>query len=235
MKRPHYELFADLVSYPTAELPRAVSALRTALRGYPPEAEAELARFAEQLRTSSPLSDLELEDMQELFTRSFDIQSITTLYVGYVAFGDDYKRGELLVNLNRELRDVGVEIGCELSDHLANVLRLVARWEDEEAVAELVSMVLSPSLERMVAEFATERISAREALYKKHYKTLIETSDRAAMYQHVLRALVEVLRREFIISDSPLPEASGDFLGSIKRELEIEARGEGYRSVGRTP
>ncbi len=43
------------------------------------------------------------------------------------------------------------------------------------------------------------------------------------------------LRHDFELTESPLPETSMDFLGSIKRELEIEARGEGQRPIGRTP
>jgi len=235
VKRRHYDLFADVFAYPTAELPLGVMELRAMLAASCPEAAAPLAVFAEQLGTTTSLNDEELDDLQEVFTRSFEIQSITTLHVGYVAFGDDYKRGELLVNLNRELRDVEVELGNELSDHLSNVLRLLARWEDDAAVTELVSMVVYPCLEKMLCEFATERMVARDALYKKHYKTLIEASERVAMYQHALRALLESVRHDFEIIESPLPEKSRDFLSAIKMELEIEARGEGYRPIGRTP
>lgn len=235
MKRPLYELFARLFRYPTAELPLEVAELRAALAPSYPEAAAELRLFAEQLRETGVLSAKPLDDLQEVFTRSFEVQSIATLDVGYVAFGDDYKRGELLVNLNRELRDLGVELGVELSDHLSNVLRLLARWEDEEAAAELVSIVLYPSLVKMLREFTTERMVAREAMYKKHYKTLIEASDRVTMYQHALRALFEVVQRDFEIAETPVPAATHDFLSSIKRELEIEARGEGHRRTGRTP
>lgn len=235
MIRPHYELFAHLFTYPTVELPLRVAELRASLEASCPAAAAELALFADQLGGVRALGRKELDDVQEIFTRSFEIQSIATLDVGYVAFGDDYKRGELLVNLNRELRDAGVEAGVELSDHLSNVLRLIARWRDEDAVGELVSMVLHPSLEKMVREFTTERMVAREALYKKHYKTLIETSDRVTMYQHALRALLEVVRSDFELLENPLPETSSDFLSSIKRELEVEARGEGHRHTGRTP
>ena len=235
MRRPLYELFARLFSYPTAELPLLVAELRAKLEGPCPDAAAELVQFAEQLRTTGPLGGAELDDLQEVFTRSFEIQSITTLDVGYVAFGDDYKRGELLVNLNRELRDAGVEAGVELSDHLSNVLHLLARWQDDEAATELVSMVLHPSLGRMLREFDTERMVAREALYRKHYKTLLEASNRVTLYQHALRALLEVIRGDFELVESPLPETSSDFLSSIRRELEMEARGEGHRHAGRTP
>lgn len=34
-----------------------------------------------------------VEELQELFLRSFDLQAITTLDIGFVLFGEDYKRG----------------------------------------------------------------------------------------------------------------------------------------------
>ena len=68
-------------------------------------------------------------------------------------FGDDYKRGELFVNLNREHAKAGVDCGSELPDHLPNVLRSIAKWEHEELVAEFVEEILHPALARMIAEF----------------------------------------------------------------------------------
>ena len=47
---------------------------------------------------------------EEIYTRTFDVQAITTLDVGYVLFGDDYKRGELLVNLNNEHTKAGNDL-----------------------------------------------------------------------------------------------------------------------------
>ncbi len=84
-------------------------------------------------------------------------------------FGDDYKRGELLVNLNREHGAAGIDCGDELPDHLPNVLRLLARWEDRELAAEFAEEILHPALERMVAEFEPRpqrgtRRAVREAL-----------------------------------------------------------------------
>ena len=45
-------------------------------------------------------------------------QVLATLDIGYVLFGDDYKRGELLANLNQEHRKANNDCGTELADHL---------------------------------------------------------------------------------------------------------------------
>lgn len=226
-----YDLLAELFSYPQSDFPERVGLIREALNGTYPKAAQEMALFAGLLpQAEGHLSTELLDEMQELFTRSFEVQSATTLDVGYVAFGDDYKRAELLVNLNREHREAGVDCGVELSDHLVNVLRLLARWEDADTVAEFVELILHPCVERMIDEFGPERMEQRNALYKKHYKTLIVTSEtRATLYRYALGALLEVLRQDFSLSRSLRPIETSDFLRSIGREMEIEARGAGHK------
>jgi nitrate reductase assembly molybdenum cofactor insertion protein NarJ len=170
------------------------------------------------------LSEVELDEVQEIFTRSFDVQAITTLSVGYIVFGDDYKRAELLVNLNREHRDVGLDCGTELSDHLPNVLRLLAKWQDPEIVTEFVEEILHPAIDNMIYEFGADRILERNRLYRKHYKTLIATSDqRGTMYIDALQALLAVIKQDFDLGEYVRPEVKSDFLQSLGREMEIEA------------
>jgi nitrate reductase assembly molybdenum cofactor insertion protein NarJ len=214
-----------LFDYPRRDYPVWVQAVYDLLAGRYVIAAAEINAFAQALPTDGgPLEPEALDEVQEIFTRSFDVQSITTLGVGYVMFGDDYKRGEVLVNLNRELRDVGIDCGTELPDHLPTVLRLIARWEDRELAEEFVREILHPSLEMMIAEFGERRMAARNGLYQKHFKTLIVTSaERGTMFREPLSAVLEVLRQDFDLSEWIPPERDNDFLGSLGRELEIEA------------
>ena len=165
-----------------------------------------------------------LREMEEIFTRSFDIQAITTLDVGYVMFGDEYKRGELLVNLSAEHKAAGLECGDELGDHLSNLLRLVAVSTDRAMLDDLVGLIIAPGLRRMVAEFNPARIEAKEKVYRKHHRTLIEKSlQRSGMYGHALRAVYAVLQADFTFAEKEtIKDVSADFLDSITRELEIE-------------
>ena len=221
----HYELIAELFDYPQRDYPARLRAVREALASRYPLADDKLASFAKALPGEhESLSGKELDEMQEIFTRSFDVQSITTLSVGYIMFGDDYKRGELMVNLNREHRDAGVDCGSELSDHLPNVLRLIASWRDQEMVAELVEEILHPALVRMIEEFDSQRMGQRNKLYEKHFKTLIDSSTlRGAMFRDALEAVVEMLAEDFRLAERERPEKRSDFLRSIDRELDIEA------------
>jgi nitrate reductase assembly molybdenum cofactor insertion protein NarJ len=221
----HYEHLAKLFDYPRRDYPAWVQSVYDLLKGRYVLAAAEIAAFAQALPSDGgALTPEALDEVQEIFTRSFDVQAITTLGVGYVMFGDDYKRGEMLVNLNRELRDAGIDAGNELSDHLPNVLRLIARWEDRELAAEFVEEILHPALQMMIEEFGTRRLEARNQLYKKHYKTLIISSaERGTMFREPLSAVLEVLKVDFGLSTWTPPERENDFLRSIGRELEIEA------------
>lgn len=221
----HYEQLAVLFEYPQRDYPAQVRRTCQLLDGRYPAAAARLASFANALPSDGEtFSAAALHEVQEIFTRSFDVQPITTLSVGYVMFGDDYKRGELLVNLNRETREAGVSCGSELPDHLPNVLRLIARWQDPAMVVEFVQEILHPAVRRMIAEFGTERMELREQLYEKHFKTLIASSaERGTMFREPLAALVAVLTDDFGLVASPRPEHTSDFLRSIGRELDIEA------------
>ena len=224
----HYEHLAKLFDYPRRDYPTWVQSVYELLAGRYVIAAAEIDAFAQALPTDGePFTPEALDEVQEIFTRSFDVQSITTLSVGYVVFGDDYKRGELLVNLNRELREAGVEPGSELPDHLPNVLRLLARWDDRELAHEFVMEILHPALERMIEEFGVHRMEAKNKLYRKHFKTLIATSaERGTMFRAPLAALLAVLKEDFHLSEWRPPERENDFLRSIGRELEIEANEE---------
>ena len=221
----HYEKLASLFDYPQRDYPAQVRKVCELLERQYPLAAAELESFATALPShGDAFSTEELDEIQEIFTRSFDVQSITTLGVGYVMFGDDYKRGELLVNLSREHATVGLDCGSELPDHLPNVVRLIARWQDRELVTEFVQEILHPALERMIAEFGPKRMEQRNGLYKKHFKTLIATStERGTIFRMPLAAVLAVLKQDFRLAAWKPPEQDNDFLRSIGRELDIEA------------
>ncbi len=221
-QRSHYRVLAALLEYPDSGYPEKVREIRDSLEGPYPEACAELDRFLEFL----PAHDL--TTMQELYTRSFDVQAMTTLDVGYVLFGDDYKRGVLLANLNSEYREVDIDTGTELADHIPNLLRLMEVLKDEEVLHDLAYAILAPALLEMMREFSSDRMETRNASYKKHYKTLIETppvqANAFTLYAHALRALYEVLKKDFALIEKIPLERTSDFLASIGRENDIEER-----------
>ncbi len=218
MDLKHYHLIAGLFDYPHVAFCGNVQKILIYLQEHYPESAKDVDLFYVNLPTG------DLDKMQELFTRSFDVQAITTLDIGYVLFGDDYKRGELLANLNREHKQAQNDCGSELADYLPNILRLLSKLKDEELVKDLVGEILVPALGKMIAEFDPERLVKKNTLYKKHYKTLIETpQDKAAIYGHVLKALNLILKKDFNIQKQTMaPEHGRDFLKSISTEMAVE-------------
>ncbi len=219
-----YDQIAFLFEYPDIEFPHKVKAIIETLGTQ--KKYHKVVSEVEKFLSFLPVEDL--RKMQELFTRSFDVQSVTTLDLGYVLFGDDYKRGDMLANFNREHRLAGNDLKNELSDHLPNLLRLIPKLTDEELRQELVEDVIAPALRIMVAEFCPGRIDMKNKAYKKHYKTLIEVpeTNSSVLYQHTLKALHELLLADFEIVEKPAFGVKSDFLNSITKENEIEAKAE---------
>jgi nitrate reductase assembly molybdenum cofactor insertion protein NarJ len=220
----HYQSIADLFVYPDLGYPQRVKKVIDLLNGNYPLAAAELEQFMVLL------PEQELRTMQELFTRTFDVQSATTLDIGYILFGEDYKRGELLANLNREHLAIDNDCHNELADHLPNILRLMGKLKDQELIEELVEEILVPALSMMISEFVPERIEKKNEAYKKHFKTLIEAAAKeievTTLYQHALKALYEVLKQDFSFNEKTLSKPACDFLHSVIKENEIEVRAE---------
>lgn len=219
---PLYEALAVVFDRPgparAQEIQRTAEALRP---GYSDAAEA-LDAFV------GVIGGLASDAFAELHVRTFDIQPIATLDLGYTLFGEDYKRGALLAGLVREHREQGVDCGGELADHLPNVLRLLGRLPDGEVRTELVTVVLAPALENMLREFDPTRLVKKEEVYRKHHKTLIEYAEheQRTAYRFALEALRHMLKRDFTIQTRRLPVAQeGSFERALDTEMDIESCG----------
>lgn len=168
------------------------------------------------------ISNVTKHELEDLYLRSFEVQSITTLDIGYVVFGDDYKRGELLVNLNKEHQTYGIDCGVELADNLANVLKLINLIEDSELLNDLVSKIIAPALKKMIQGFGDDQLLAKEKIYIKHHKTLLDKHESFTIYKHALIALYKALEYDFDIKTQEQPQRSGGFLSSIEQEITLE-------------
>jgi nitrate reductase assembly molybdenum cofactor insertion protein NarJ len=134
----------------------------TPLLQYPDEGYASRASRIAALAGSAPLrafaeavSRLTASEIQELFIRTFDLNPACTLEIGWHLFGEQYERGEFLVDDRGLLRRAGVtEIG-ELPDHLLHVLPLIARMSSPDA-AEFSRRFLAPALTKMAGALAKD-------------------------------------------------------------------------------
>jgi nitrate reductase delta subunit len=121
------------------ELLRVAELLR-----YPDEA---LARAADDGPDVSAFFDeiesVSLEGMEELYTRTFDLNPVATLEVGWHLWGEQYERGRFLAELRALQDDLGVEEGSELPDHLTVVLATISRLEEPESLCQRIAPALA--------------------------------------------------------------------------------------------
>ncbi len=221
MRSDDYERLAVLFSHPGAEY---LADVERAIRHFDvsrPAVASALRDFQRRLPQDDPLA------LEELYTRTFDVQPITSLEIGYTLFGEDYKRGALLAGLSREHTQAENDCGFELADHLGNVLRLLPKIEDTEIRQELVHVMVAPAVREMVREFEPERMKKKEKLYKKHHKTLIESAPHEVRiaFRHALEATLAVLQADFGVEATEPERPDSKFVAAIGAELGIEDSG----------
>lgn len=138
--------FADLLDYPRPGLAETAAECAALLSPTVPRAAELVAAFAAFARRC-PAGRLE-----EVYTGTFDLDAACHPYVGYHLFGESYKRSVFLLELKERLRTHGLDIGSEIPDHLAVVLRLLAVTDDAELADELIGVAVVPALAKMTGE-----------------------------------------------------------------------------------
>lgn len=213
----HYQILSELFQYPRQDYKEKVKSVETVLRQVYPDTIPEYQEFSAYVNNASQ------EELEELFSRTFDVQAITTLDIGYVLFGDDYKRGELLVNLNREHSEAGNNCGNELADNLSNLLRLIPKMNNPDLRNEIIEKLIMPALSKIIDEFNVETVNLKNKIYQKQHKTIIEQSeDFGRIYQKPLLIVYKILERDFNYTKPDDEPGLSSFTKSIKTELEID-------------
>ena len=139
------ELFAPLFGYPDDEYQEK------AARSAQATGSMALRSFADTV------AGLSTGRLQELFVQAFDLNPASTLEIGWHLFGEQYERGEFLVDLRGRLREAGVAETGELPDHLRHVLPLVARLEPDDARA-FGNVFLRPALQKIAAGLPADSV-----------------------------------------------------------------------------
>src|SRR5699024_8698271 len=131
-----------------------------------PEAGKLLQPFSSYIELCS------LDEMQELFTKTFDVQPICYLDLGYVMFGEDYKRGAFLLNMQEEQSKLNNDCGSDLPDNICNILVLMTKSDDDAFVEDLVLNIFNPCLKKMIAEFNSARIDMKMKILRKMHRAI---------------------------------------------------------------
>jgi nitrate reductase delta subunit len=145
-----YEKFAILLSYPGADYHQCCDQCRELLPTTLRKVQEEFGEFRDRM------AGLSMEEMQELFTRTFDLNPMCTLEIGWQLYGEDYGRGEFLVKMREHLRAYEIKESGELPDHLSHALALLPKLEGVEA-EEFARIYLLPAIDKMRSTWKENR------------------------------------------------------------------------------
>lgn len=135
--------------------------------------------------------------MEEIYTSTFDVSPTCFIFAGYMLFGETFKRGEFLVQLQERYHQHNFSVGNELADHIAVIIRFIATLDEDEILRdEIIEDCLLPVMDKMISSFKVD-------------------TDRSNPYVHVLRACIEVLDHD-LQHRSILRKANG---GVLQKEM----------------
>jgi len=141
------EMFARLLEYPRGEEAGIAAKGASDLAGMHPEA-ASLLGGVRAFLAETPHARAE-----EIFTATFDLQATCAPYVGFHLFGEGYKRRVFLAGLSGMYSSRGFSAGRELPDHIAVVLRFLAKSGADGQTREILQDGLIPALSKMIGTF----------------------------------------------------------------------------------
>lgn len=118
---------ASLLAYPSKKLARSA------------DDTPEIVDFFHEIEHVSS------DGLEELFTRTFDLNPVATLDLGWHLFGEQYERGRFLAKLRELEEQAGIAEGNELPDHLTLVLQLLPSMEPHDA--ERLAARIAPAIE----------------------------------------------------------------------------------------
>lgn len=124
------------------------------------------------------MHDISLDDIQEVYTKTFDFEKKTTLYMTYNKLTEQKERGQMLARLKVLYEMFGLEMPKnELSDFLPLMLEFLyaAEWRGDSRAQESLTLVV------MIIEDGT-------------YNLLQELGKQGSPYFHLIQALRETLK-----------------------------------------
>ena len=139
-----YENLADLLDYPDGDWQSRCDECQDSLNAAGESSGRQFCLFAGET------GRLSLSDLQELYTRTFDLSPVCALDIGYHLFGENYKRGVFLANLRETESPFDLGQQHQLPDYLPVLLRLLTELDDDELRDALIGECMIPALAKML-------------------------------------------------------------------------------------
>jgi nitrate reductase delta subunit len=170
-----YNLFADLLEYPALSTSLKAGHCYERLQGFMPDAAIALERFYSAIERQT------LQKLEELYTVTFDMQPVCYPYIGYQLFGESYKRGAFMAQLNEAFHAFGYSAGQELPDHLSVVLRFIGLDSVNrrgDFCQALLNEGVMPALGKMLQMFGAESENPYFGLLLALQTFLVQTTEK---------------------------------------------------------
>jgi nitrate reductase delta subunit len=162
VRKDIFDGLSKLICYPSEDYHKLLNEFRISLSNLKSENDTEQSFHLsyENIKKinatfelfNSSVINLSREELEELYTQTFDINPVSSLEIGWHLFGETYERGSFLVKMRETLRELAVEESAELPDHITHVLLALGRMDKAEQT-EFSEMFFVPALNKILTAF----------------------------------------------------------------------------------
>ncbi len=137
------DALASVLTYPGRDYAERVLRYRDMAAVEAPAAVEQAEAFMANIEGKS------LSELEERYIQTFDLNPLCSLDTGWQLFGEEYNRGLYMVKIRDEMRRLEIPETTELPDHLTNVLPVLGRMPEEDAISFAVCCVI-PAVDKIL-------------------------------------------------------------------------------------
>lgn len=162
-KLQKYSILAGFFDYPDHRTDDLLYHAKDILRTQYPLVSDAFMQF------QKTITEMDMHAREEYFINTFEVEALISMDLGYILFGEDYKRGNFLAMMQQEQMEAGNNLGSELADHLPNVMRLLPLMPDQEVAAELAFSIMLPAIREILKKFENS-----DNVYRYAFETVLK-------------------------------------------------------------
>jgi len=162
-----YSILAGLFDYPDQKIDDLLDYTSDILQVQYPSVIDTFRQFGE------PIRGLDMHSREEYFINTFEVEALISMDLGYILFGEDYKRGNFLAMMQQEQISADNDLGSELADHLPNVMRLLPLMSEQEIAEELAYSIMLPAIREILKKFENT-----DNVYQYAFETVLKVMEK---------------------------------------------------------
>lgn len=161
-----YSILAGLFDYPDQKTDDLIRLTSDILYANYPAATNIFLQFQQTIL------GMDLHNREEYFINTFEVEALISMDLGYILFGEDYKRGNFLAMMQQEQISADNDLGSELADHLPNVMRLLPLMSEQEVAEELAYSIILPAIREILKKFENT-----DNVYQYAFETVLKVME----------------------------------------------------------